>query len=141
MKKASLIAILMLFYCTSQAQDEPLKQLLDRQILALNTQDIDAMIDNVSDDFKYYFITNDQLILQTDGKADFKTSMLKYFNAVQSPHSEIVSHTIHANRISFKEVISYKNNLGESKSASAMGIYQYKEDKIFRAWYFVDASQ
>ncbi len=138
MKKASVIAFLLFFCCIVQADDEPLKVLLDQQIQALNEQDVESMIDNVSDDFKYYFISNDQLVLQTEGKASFKKSMQSYFNAVQSPQSTIDSYTIHGNRISFKEVISYKSNQGESKSASAMGIYQYKDNKIFRAWYFVD---
>lgn len=138
MKKASVIAFLLFFCCIVQAHDEPLKKLLDQQIQALNQQDVESMVDNVTEDFKYYFITNDQLVLQTEGKESFKTSMHNYFNAVQNPQSTIESHTIHGDRISFKEVISYKNNQGEPKSASAMGIYQFKGDKIFRAWYFVD---
>ena len=138
MKKASVIVVLLIISNFVAAQSNSLLSLLNDQVDAFNNQDVDKLVTNVSDDMKYYYLTADELIIETSGKSAFKEAMTKYFASGNKPHSVIESHVIEGSRISFKEVVSYKNKKGETVSSSAMGIYQYKDGEIVRAWYFID---
>ena len=120
------------------AHNEKLLRLLHDQVDAFNQQDVKRLVDNVSEDFKYFYITSNELILEAEGKENFKMSMINYFKSGKKPFAVIASHSIDGNRISFKEVVSHQNQDGKTISSSAMGIYQYKDDKIIRAWYFID---
>ncbi|MGB0495881.1 MAG: nuclear transport factor 2 family protein [Kangiellaceae bacterium] len=113
--------------------------ILKDQVDAFNKRDIGRLVKNVSDDFKWYSITADQLLIESKNKASFKDGMEKYYQArPQIITSKIDSYVIDGSRISFKEVVSHKNKKGEMVSSSAMGIYQMKDGKIFRAWYFIE---
>ena len=93
---------------------------------------------NVTNDFKYFYFMNDQLMLQTDGKKAFAETMTMYFNSIGKPVSRIESITPVGNKVSFKEVVQYQNKEGKAMSSEALGVYEIKEGKIHRAWYFVD---
>jgi len=138
MKKASVITVLLLVSNLVFAQSNNLLKLLNDQVDAFNQQDIQRLVANVSDDMKYYYLTADELIVETSGKVAFETAMTNYFNSGIKPFSTIESSVIDGSRISFKEVVNHKNKNGETVSSSAMGIYQYHEGKIVRAWYFID---
>ena len=138
MKKASVIIVLMLVSNFLTAQSKDLISLLNEQVNAFNQQDVKKLVKNVSDDMKYYYLTADELIIETSGKEAFKTAMINYFKSGIKPQSSIESYVVDGSRISFKEVVSHKNKKGETVSSSAMGVYQYKDDKIVRAWYFID---
>ncbi len=118
---------------------ESLIKKLQDQFDAYNQRDIDRMVNNVTDDFKWYSITADELLIETSGKANFKKGMQDYYRSRPNKiHSVIESYTIDGNRISFKEIVSHQNKKGKKVSSSAMGIYEFKGGKIYRAWYFVD---
>ena len=118
---------------------EALIKMLQDQFDAYNQRDIDRMVNNVTDDFRWYSLTADELLIETSGKANFKKSMQDYYRSRPNKiHSVIESYTIDGNRISFKEVVSHQNKQGKTVSSSAMGIYEFKDGKIYRAWYFVD---
>ena len=142
MKKATFVLIFLLFCMTSHAKDnifeDKLYQLLSDQVEAFNKQDVEHLVKNVTEDFKWYSLTSDQLLIETDGKQAFKEGMTEYYKSDRKSTSIIESYTIDGDRISFKEAVSHINTIGEKVSSSAMGIYQYKGDKIYRAWYFVD---
>ena len=138
MKKYSFILFFLCIAPKLFAYNEKLSLLLQAQIKAFNTQNINQMVDSVSDDFVFYYISKDKLMLETKGKPAFRKSMQAYFQADFKPFSTIESYIIDGQRISFKEVVEYKNSQGKIVKASAMGIYQYEKDKIIRAWYFVD---
>ena len=117
---------------------EPLIKLLQDQFDAYNQRDIDRLVNNVTDDFKWYSLTADELFIEISGKANFKKSMQDYYDSrPQNIHSVIESYTLDGNRTSFREVVSRQTKDGKTKSSSAMGIYEFKEDKIYRAWYFI----
>jgi len=138
MKKASVIAILLIVSNFTAAQPHNMLSLLDDQVNAFNKQDVEKLVANVTDDMKYFYITADELIVETTGKPAFEAAMTSYFKSGKTPHSVIESYVIDGSRISFKEVVSHINAKGEKISSSAMGVYQYKDDKIVRAWYFID---
>lgn len=124
---------------SNEHSSEALIKLLQDQFDAYNQRDIDRLVNNVTDDFKWYSLTADELLVETSGKASFRKSMQNYYDSrPQNIHSVIESYTVDGNRISFKEVVSRQTKDGKSISSSAMGIYEFKNGKIYRAWYFVD---
>lgn len=124
---------------SNEHSSEALIKLLQDQFDAYNQRDIDRLVNNVTDDFKWYSLTAEELLIETSGKVNFKKSMQKYYDSrPQNIHSVIESYTLNGNRISFKEVVSSQTKDGTTKSSSAMGIYEFKNGKIYRAWYFVD---
>ncbi len=133
--------ITLLIFCSGSllSQDSTLVTILQHQVDAYNTQNVNALVENVSDDFKYFALTKDTLMLETSGKDQFRKSMERYFNVRKNfPNSIIESYSIVSNRISFKETVSHINKSGQKVASSAMGIYQIEHGKITRAWYFYD---
>ena len=114
--------------------------LLEDQMDAFNQQDIDRLVGNVSDDFIWFSLTTNQLLVETKGKDAFKQSMVKYFKSHQSRKSisTIISYSIQGKRISFNEQVQHQDKNGKKITASAMGSYQIEKRKISRAWYFID---
>lgn len=138
MKKQITLIVLTFFAFNLVAQNDQLLKIFNDQVDAFNQRDVDRLANNVSDDFKWFYLTSDTLLLEVAGKENFKSSMEGYFSAVPQVFSSIEESSINGNRISFKEVVQYKNKKGETVSSSAMGIYEIREDKISRAWYFID---
>jgi len=136
-KNFTLLIILLIIHSQS-AQSKDLLSLLNDQVDAFNQQDVEKLVKNVTDDMKYFYITADELIIETSGKQAFEAAMINYFQSGRKPRSVIESYVIDGNRISFKEVVSHQNKKGETVSSSAMGVYAYVGDKIYRAWYFID---
>jgi hypothetical protein len=113
--------------------------LLNSQVDAFNQRDIKRLVDNVSEDFKYFFITADELVLESKGKLAFQSGMEQYYAARKTKiHSVVEHYTIDGNKISFKEVVSHLNKQGKQVKSSALGVYEIRNEKITRAWYFVD---
>ncbi|HMU47301.1 MAG TPA: nuclear transport factor 2 family protein [Chitinophagaceae bacterium] len=133
-----LITLLVFLFITAFAfgQNEKLMQVINDQFDAFNKADVDRLVNNVTDDFKWFFITSDSSGVEVEGKDNFRKSMEDYFKKGRKVTSKMESFVIHDNRISFKEVVSHKNSKGEMVSSSAMGIYEIRGDKISRAWYF-----
>ncbi len=128
-------ALLLLSAC---AQNEPVLDILKDQMDAFNEKDVARLVENVTDDFIWYSITSDTLMIEVAGKENFRTSMEAYYQSRPPIESSIESYTIDGNRISFKEVVSHYDENGLKVSSSAMGIYEMRAGKIYRAWYFID---
>ncbi len=141
MKKLALLFTFFMIvnHTMSQSKNDTLLKVLDDQFIAFNNKDIDQLVNNVSDDFKWFYITSDTLLLEVSGKENFRKSMESYYKNMNGPlKSSIENYTINTNKISFRELVEFKNKKGEWVTSSAMGIYEIKNNKISRAWYFTD---
>ena len=127
-----------MFFLSACAQNEPILDILKDQMDAFNERDVARLVENVTDDFIWFSITSDTLMIEVAGKENFRTSMEAYYESRPPIESLIESYTIDGNRISFKEVVSHDDENGIKVSSSAMGIYEMRDGKIYRAWYFVD---
>ncbi len=122
---------------TAQAQqDELLLKVLNDQVDAFNQQDVDRLVDNVTADFKWFYITSDALLPELQGKEKFRASMVDYYKSFANIKSSILNYTTDGNRISFQEKVEYTDEQGNRKSSTAMGIYEIRDGKIARCWYF-----
>jgi hypothetical protein len=136
----SILLSIILFASTSaaNAQNEELLRVFNDQVAAFNEGDVDRLTANVTEDFKWFSLTADTLLLEVAGKENFRQSMAYYFSAGRKSVSTIEQYAVDGERISFREVVSHQNKAGETVSSSAMGIYQIQNGKISRAWYFID---
>ncbi len=107
------------------------------QFDAFNKGDIERLVNNVTDDFKWFYLSSDSLMLEVEGKENFKASMKNYFADRIPGFSRIEEYAVDAGRVSFKEVISHRNKEGKEVESSALGIYEVRKGKISRAWYFL----
>ena len=139
MKIKALMFFLFIGISSSIAQEEQkILKVFDGQIMAFNNQDVEKLVENVSEDFKYFYITSNELVLEVEGKEKFKQSIMSYFSSGRKVLSEIESYDIVGNKISFKERVSHLNKKGERVYSSAIGVYEIKNSKITRSWYFID---
>ncbi|MEQ9378208.1 MAG: nuclear transport factor 2 family protein [Imperialibacter sp.] len=138
MKKILVGVMLLLLTAGAYAQNEELLKVFHDQVAAFNEGDVDRLTANVTDDFKWFSLTADTLLLEVAGKENFRQSMAYYFSAGRKSVSTIEQYAVDGERVSFREVVSHKNKAGETVSSSAMGIYQIQNGKISRAWYFID---
>ncbi|MEQ9100785.1 MAG: nuclear transport factor 2 family protein [Imperialibacter sp.] len=138
MKSILLSIILFASTLAATAQNEELLRVFNDQVAAFNEGDVDRLTANVTDDFKWFSLTADTLLLEVAGKENFRQSMRYYFSAGRKSVSTIEQYAVDGERVSFREVVSHKNKAGETVSSSAMGIYQIQNGKISRAWYFID---
>lgn len=136
--KRLAIVLTLLFANGVHAQNGPILDVLYDQVDAFNKGDIDRLVKNVSDDFKWFSITSDTMMINVSGKQNFRTSMINYFADGRKVHSSIEQYAIVGNRVSFREVVSHKGKDGQDVSSSAMGIYEIEDGRIRRAWYFID---
>ncbi len=132
-----LTASLFLIAFGASAQENRTHAILQDQVKAFNNQNIEKLVANITDDFKWYYIGADTLLLEVSGKQQFQKSMRSYFESIAEVNSEITEYTVDKDRISFREVVQYVTASGETGKASAMGIYEIKDGLIYRAWYFL----
>jgi hypothetical protein len=130
------IVLVLLTFFQSIAQDKEILQVFENQLKAFNQSNVEQLVNNVSDDFKFYYLTSNELLLEVEGKEQFRKSMDDYFAGGFKVISKILDYSILGNRISFKEEVSYKNAKGDFVSSFALGIYEIENNKITRAWYF-----
>ncbi|MEO1033497.1 MAG: nuclear transport factor 2 family protein [Bacteroidota bacterium] len=138
MRKIALVLIVFISHYTCGSQNNDILGILYDQVEAFNNQDIDKLVENVSEDYKYYYVTSNQLIKEVEGKENFRKSMQSYFGSGIKVTSEIKSYVIEGNRISFREEVSYLNKDNKRVYASSLGVYQIIGGKITRSWYFMD---
>ena len=122
----------------SSNQQPEILRILNNQVDAFNQRDVERLVDGVTDDFIWFSLTSNEMMVETSGIENFRKSMVEYYQNGRKPHSTIIDYAIDGNRISFKEEVYHVNADGQKVSASAMGIYEIKGDKISRAWYFID---
>jgi len=110
--------------------------LLKMQVKAFNEANLEKLGANVTEDFIYAYIDANALIKQSVGRDAFVSDMRGYFENVKEVKSEILNYTISGNTISFNEEVSWTGEKGRLSQRS-MGVYQMKQGKISRAWYFI----
>ena len=89
MKKQIILIVLILASLDLFAQNDQLLKVFNDQVDAFNQRDVDRLVGNVTDDFKWFYITSDTLLLEVAGKENFKASMVGYFSAVPNVYSSI----------------------------------------------------
>ncbi len=138
MKYYLLIFIVLITTSVTLAQSNNVLTTLEDQVAAFNDRDVERLANNVSEDFKWYYLGADTLMLEVEGRENFQNAMEGYFGAFSWVESSITKYVVIGNRISFEEEVKYKTRSGDIATSSSMGIYEIKDGVITRVWYFFD---
>jgi hypothetical protein len=102
---------------------------------SFNNRSVSGMLSLVDDNLRWYRIKNDQMVLETYGRDDFRSSMRNYFDSLKEVKSEIESMTWNGPFVSVRERVTWSTRSGEQTQA-ALAVYELKNGKIIRAWYY-----
>ena len=103
---------------------------------AFNRQDVEGLVATVADDFVWYNIDGGKMAPETNGRESLRKGMQRYFKSLPSARSAFDSLTVNGAFVSVKERAMWTNKTGESKSQSAIAIYEVQDGLIKRVWYF-----
>jgi hypothetical protein len=116
------------------ADDDRVKQVKDF-VNAFNAHNIDRMLEFVDEDLQWMSIDGAKISIEVEGKKPLRKYMEGYFQGCASCRSELV--TVHAigNKVTALERASWTGKTG-LKSQKAMSIYEFRNNRIFRVYYF-----
>ncbi|MEZ4722332.1 MAG: nuclear transport factor 2 family protein [Flavobacteriales bacterium] len=126
--------VLLAWCATGMSQDYI--DIINDQARAFNSHDIQTMVSNLHADFKWYYVMDDELTLETDSRDQFATNLKSYYTQFPEVRSQIVEYSIVGDKVSFKEEVHWTNDKGKKGVSTAIGVYQFKGDKIYRVWYY-----
>ena len=116
--------------------EEPETEALIRQyVAAFNAHDIAAMLALATDDISWVRVTGDRVSVATTGKEALEKAMSTYFENTPSARSEIEALMTAGVLVTVRERAHWTGKNGP-KSQMALAVYQVKEGKINRVWYY-----
>lgn len=104
---------------------------------ATERQDVEQMVDAVSEDFRWIQIDDQRLSVEVVGREQLRSWLQGYFSSTPGLHTELVDLQIDGNYVSLIERVAWTDDDGETERQTATSVYQLGADgKIRRAWYF-----
>jgi hypothetical protein len=104
-------------------------------VAAFNAKDPEAMSRLVTDDVEWMSIHNDQVHVETRGKAALQTAMSNYFAQCPTCRSELKHCMATRYRVSALEVASWRGKDGPTQQSS-FSVYEFSGHRIRRVYYF-----
>jgi uncharacterized protein (TIGR02246 family) len=127
MKKIILITLLFInFWCVAQEQKP--EEIVQKQVEAYNSRDIEAFLSFYSEDVKIYTFPNK---LETDGKAAMRESYASFFKNAKVLDCKIVKRIVRKNKVIDEELVKYNNT-----EFSGVAIYELENGKIVKVTFF-----
>ena len=131
MKKYFLVVNLFLFSIFSLAQNNEKsipEKLVQQQLIAYNTRNIDTFLEPYSDDVELYMFPNQLL---GKGKNFMRKDYAEMFKNTPNLHCDIKNRTVLGNTVIDHEVVS---GFG-SNHLESIAIYEIKNDKIAKVYF------
>jgi uncharacterized protein (TIGR02246 family) len=124
MKKIMLIVLLLLGLTTWAQTEEKPETVVQKQVEAYNSRDLEAFLSFYTEDVKIYTYPNK---LDTDGKTAMRESYASFFKNATHLECKIVKRIVRNNTVIDEESVKY-NDI----TFSGVAIYEVKNNKIFR---------
>jgi len=102
---------------------------------AFNAHDPAQMADRATEDVKWMSVKEATITVETSGRAELKTSMEQYFRGVPTVESKLESLIVTGPYVTVHERVRWKAKSGD-KTQSALAVYEVRDGKVARAWYF-----
>jgi hypothetical protein len=103
---------------------------------AFNRHDADAVAAFCDPEIKWYSIDGDKLSTDAGNREQLTGWLVGYFKSLPTVRSEILALEQAGPFICVRERPSWTNKAGKTVSQQALGIYEVREGKIRRVWYF-----
>lgn len=105
-------------------------------IAAFNAHDADAFAALCADDVKWFGIAGDSQSVDGEGRESIRSWLTDYFESLPDVGSEISDLTHGGSHVAFREHVTWTAADGTPRGQSALGVYEIRDGKIRRAWYF-----
>jgi hypothetical protein len=127
MKKIIIITLLFInFWCVAQEQKP--EEIVQKQVEAYNSRDIEAFLSFYSEDVKIYTFPNK---LETDGKSAMRESYASFFKNAKVLDCKIVKRIVRKNKVIDEELVKYNDT-----EFGGVAIYEIEKGKIVKVTFF-----
>lgn len=107
------------------------ENIVQRQVNAYNARNLEAFLENFSDDIEIYTFPN---ILQTKGKEAYKKGFASFFQRYPNLHCEILNRTVKGNTVIDHEYVKF----AEGDYSEVIVIYKIENEKIAKVYFVRD---
>lgn len=106
-------------------------------LAAFNARDADAVVSHYADDITWTSIGADgKTSVDGDSRESIRKWLVGYFKSLPDIRSEITDVAQTGAYVSFRERATYTAKDGTRRVQSSLGVYEVRDGKIKRAWYF-----
>jgi len=126
--KKTLIITLFLINFYSWSQEKSPEQIVQEQVEAYNSRDIEAFLSFYSEDVKLYTYPNK---LDSDGKAAMREGYAAFFKNAKVLHCKITKRIVTKNIVIDEEDIQYNDS-----KFGGVAIYEVENGKIVKVTFF-----
>ncbi len=105
-------------------------------LAAYNTRDAAAVAAHYADDIKWFGVAGDKQSVEGEGRVAVEKWLAGYFKSLPDVRAEISDVAQTGPHVSFRERVTWTAKDGTRRAQSAIGVYEVRDGKIARAWYF-----
>ncbi len=105
-------------------------------LAAYNTRDAAAVAAHYADDIKWFGVAGDKQSVEGEGRVAVEKWLAGYFKSLPDVRAEISDVAQTGLHVSFRERVTWTAKDGTRRAQSAIGVYEVRDGKIARAWYF-----
>ncbi len=103
---------------------------------AYNAQDLQAMSALMHPDIEWLSVSGNKITVEAKGKDILTEAMKGYFSDPNMPTGVLRNWSINGDYIAVTETAHWTSKAGETKSQSALTVYQLENDLIRRVYYY-----
>ena len=118
-------------YKTEDILIENPENIVQRQVNAYNLRNVEAFLENFSDDIEIYTFPN---TLKTKGKEAYKKGFVNLFQRYPNLHCEILNRTVKGNTVIDHEYVKF----AEGDYSEVIVIYKIENEKIAKVYFVRD---
>jgi ketosteroid isomerase-like protein len=126
---------------TQAAARSPEIDVVRAQYGAFNAHDADALAALCVENVTWFNVDGDKQSVETQGREKLHEWLVGYFKSVPSVHSEFSDLTQTGPHVSVRERAAWTGKDGQPRAQSALGVFEVRDAKIVRVWYFPAATE
>ena len=133
-----ILLTLNLFLITGLAAEKTKSENEERvqaYVVAFNNKDVESMLEMVTEDVQWIYITGDKLTVEAKGKPALRKSLTGYFRSAPKVESKLEWLSSTSSRVAALERVSWRSNQ-RSRSQSSLSVYEFVNGKISRIYYY-----
>ena len=120
--------------CT-QNEQSPEQAVVEQYKAAYNEADVASMAALMSDTVQWFAIEGGVTVPMADGKEDLSAQLTTYLASTNTT-STLSDWTQNGAFLSVIETASWSSQSGETMSQSSLAVYEIRNDRIQRVWYY-----
>ena len=130
-----LAALVLLPSLCLAAEDAAPVSVVASYVAAYNDHDVEAMMAHCTDDVRWMTVSEAQVSVDADGKAQLRSAMVEHFKSSPATASELLSAEGHGPMVVAVERALADRNQPEAAFCSA-SVYRLQDGLIRGVWYF-----